>query len=184
MAIQVYGNWDIGYVMDRHTSNSEYLGDDAYGHPMFDTTYTELGELVHKLKYKARYDLVEDIINNISEFIVGQFAGKIDCVISVPPTNNRIEQPAFLIAEQIAELLHCSCRNDILENVSTESAKNNPNAVIGSIKKLLVAKRPTHILLVDDIYSTGTTANECVKILKEDPNVLSVSLLAITKTKG
>lgn len=36
MAIQVYGNWDIGYVMDRHTSNSEYLGDDAYGHPMFD----------------------------------------------------------------------------------------------------------------------------------------------------
>lgn len=123
MAIQVYGNWDIGYVMDRHTSNSEYLGDDAYGHPMFDTTYTELGELVHKLKYRARYDVVEDIINNISEFIVDQFADKIDCVISVPPTNNRIAQPAFLIAEQIAELLHCSCRNDILENVSTESAK-------------------------------------------------------------
>ena len=44
--------------------------------------------------------------------------------------------------------------------------------------------RNKRILLVDDIYSTGTTANECVKILKEDPNVLSVSLLAITKTKG
>ena len=55
--------------------------------------------------------------------------------------------------------------------------------VKGTIVKLKPALRPCNILLVDDIYSTGETANECVSVLKEDPLVKKVYYLAIAKTK-
>ena len=36
------GEWNSGYALDLHTIKSEFLGYNSYGHPEFDTTYTEL----------------------------------------------------------------------------------------------------------------------------------------------
>lgn len=38
------------------------------------------------------------------------------------------------------------------------------------------------MLLVDDLFDTGETLKECVKVLKEDINFRSVYVLTITKT--
>ncbi len=45
------------------------------------------------------------------------------------------------------------------------------------------AKRKCSILLIDDIYNTGSTANECTKVLKSDPLIDKVYYLAIGKTR-
>ena len=47
---QITGSWDLGYVLDKHVLSSVYLGDNAYGHPQFDTTRSEVGEALYKLK--------------------------------------------------------------------------------------------------------------------------------------
>ena len=38
-------------------------------------------------------------------------------------------------------------------------------------------------LLIDDFFSTGETATECVRVLKEDELIDKVYYLAIAKTK-
>ena len=53
----------------------------------------------------------------------------------------------------------------------------------GSIFKMKNAKRKCNILLVDDFFSTGETATECVSVLKTDPMIEYVYYLAIAKTK-
>ena len=44
------------------------------------------------------------------------------------------------------------------------------------------ANKPLNILVVDDLYDTGETLKECVKVLKEDINFKSFYVLTITKT--
>jgi len=36
--IRLIGNWDDGYALDKHILQSILLGEDNYGHMLFDTT--------------------------------------------------------------------------------------------------------------------------------------------------
>lgn len=56
MAIKVSGPWNEGYVMDMYVEKSIYIQDDAFGSPIFNTTYTEIGKLLHSMKYNGHYD--------------------------------------------------------------------------------------------------------------------------------
>ena len=47
--MRIPGRWREGYVLDYHTLDSTYLGDDEYGHPMFDTKRSDVGELLYRL---------------------------------------------------------------------------------------------------------------------------------------
>lgn len=53
----------------------------------------------------------------------------------------------------------------------------------GTIDVLKCARRHCNILLIDDLYSTGATATECTRKLKEDPLIDKVYVFAITKTR-
>jgi len=63
MTIEIKGKWEKGYALEYHTIGSKYLGEDEFGHKKFETTRTELGKLVYKLKYKADFSVVSQIIN-------------------------------------------------------------------------------------------------------------------------
>ena len=41
---KVFGNWFEGYTLDLHTISSIFLGYDEYGHEVFDTKRSDLGE--------------------------------------------------------------------------------------------------------------------------------------------
>ena len=105
----------------------------------------------------------------------------------VPPTKQRIYQPAAEIAEAIANHLNVHYFDEALENTSPVQAKNrskDDRSMDGKILAKLKATKPHTILLVDDLFRTGSTLNECVKILKDDPHLQRVYVLAMTKTKG
>lgn len=51
--IKLEGNWKEGFAIDYHVVKSEYLGEDCYGRAQFETTRTEIGELIYKLKYRS-----------------------------------------------------------------------------------------------------------------------------------
>ena len=54
----------------------------------------------------------------------------------------------------------------------------------GTIEKEKPATREHKILLIDDLYKTGSTMKECVEQLRADPKIKKVLVLAITKTKN
>jgi competence protein ComFC len=69
--IQLIGPWDEGFALDFHTVGSQYLGDDAYGLPQFETTRTPIGELLYKLKCRSDKSTVEALCQNRSRVYRG-----------------------------------------------------------------------------------------------------------------
>lgn len=74
----ITGNWDIGYALDIHTISSEYIGDNEYGYPQYDTIRTDLGELLYQIKYTHNYSKINVITRLIEHFVLEQFRNKAD----------------------------------------------------------------------------------------------------------
>ena len=74
--MQVVGPWDEGYVLDKYVVSSEYIGEDVFGHPAFNTTYTEIGKLLHSMKYNGHLDTSERIWEHCSLFLKRWIDGK------------------------------------------------------------------------------------------------------------
>ena len=185
--IIVHGLWDDGIVIDKYTESSVFIGEDAFGHPQFNTTYTPIGKLLHAMKYNGHFNTSEEIATICVETLADWFAEKhIDIILPAPPTTERSEQPVYMIAESIAAKLGIYYSDDVLIKKEGIPAKNMPKDaknLKGSILKMKNAKRKCNILLVDDFFSTGETATECVAVLKTDPMIEYVYYLAIAKTK-
>jgi hypothetical protein len=52
-ARKLAGPWKSGYVLDLHTTSSVLIGYNEFGHAQFDTTYSEIGGLLNRLKYHS-----------------------------------------------------------------------------------------------------------------------------------
>ena len=180
--IKLIGNWTEGYALDKHTLSSEYLGEDAFGHKQFNTIHTEIGELLYQLKYNHRHDTSEAILEHAKPFLNNWLKEKtIDIVLPVPPTKRRAIQPIYIIAKTIAKHYHIPYSDEVLEKTNEGQAKDGENAK-GNIKLLKNPKRNCNILLIDDLFSTGNTLIECVRVLKTDKLVNDIYVLTITKT--
>jgi competence protein ComFC len=189
--IKLNGSWTDGYAMDVHVISSEFLGYNEFDNPEFNTIRSEIGDLVYQLKYKNKRSKVNDIINLIDPFLEQwTVLEDIDVVIPIPPTKkNRPFQPVFEIANTIAQHINKPIIFDLLEKNDSEQLKNltqeeKNNAISGSIVKHKKFIRKVNILLIDDLYKSGTTLNEVCKILKKDVNVNNIYVLTMTKTKN
>ena len=185
--IKIEGIWDDGYALDKYMAKSEYVGDDVFGNPQFNNTYTVIGKLLHAMKYNGHYNTSEEIVTLCEPFVRAWLEPKnVDIILPVPPSSSRVEQPVFLIAELLGDRLGIQYSDGVLLKTAKEPVKNIPKAernLAGVIRQLKPAKRKCSILLVDDFYSTGQTASECVSVLKSDPLIDKVYYLAIAKTK-
>lgn len=187
MPIRIPGAWDEGFVLSQYTVSSVYMGESAFGHPQFETKYTPTGQLLHDMKYNGHFNTSAQIISQYEEFIKGWLLNKsIDCVIPVPPTKERSFQPVVALAEEISRLLSIGCYTDVLEKTTITETKSMPKEdrdLNDAFRQIKPAKRPCSILLVDDFYSSGQTANACTNLLKSDPLIKRVFFLAVAKTK-
>ncbi|MBR4110845.1 MAG: ComF family protein [Clostridia bacterium] len=110
--------------------------------------------------------------------LLNMYSDEIDIIIPVPihfiRNFNRGYNQSFLIAKFVAQKMKKELKNNILKKVrnnkpqsiltSSKRKRNVCNAYV--IKKENLIKEKT-ILLIDDIYTTGATVNECSKVLKE-----------------
>lgn len=64
MNYKLKGNWAEGLAFDLHTLNSERVGENEYGYAKFNTTRSEMGELVYQLKYDHDSSVVKIKFNN------------------------------------------------------------------------------------------------------------------------
>jgi len=186
--ITLSGNWDEGFALDNHVISSIPIGEDVYGHMQFDTTRSEMGELLFHFKYRNKYDNLQPIISLAKPFLMGWNALKIiNSVLPVPSATDRLYQPAFEIAREIANIMGVVYFETVLQKISPVKAKdlaaNQKQLISGTIVKTQEAKKKHDMLLVDDLYQTGSTLTECVNVLRQDPNIGKIYVLTMTKTK-
>ena len=189
MVIKLKGKWTEGYAIDKHTLHSTYVGDNEYGHPMFDTKRSEIGELVYQLKYQEKKKIINDIMVLVKPVLDDwQIGAKVDIIIPIPPSDiSRTFQPVFIITEAISDYLNIRMSTQVLKKLKHNQLKNASiekkiDLIKGSIVKEKNFKREVNILLVDDLFDSGVTLNEAVDVLKSDINVADVYVLTMTKT--
>ena len=115
---------------------------------------------------------------------------KYDKIIPVPISKKRNKERGYnqsmLIAEEIANKTNLELVNNCLiktkniieqSKLNKEDRQQNIQGVYSLQNERLITKQK--ILLVDDIYTTGSTVNECCKILQQaNPKTIGVLVLA------
>ena len=190
MAIELIGNWKKGFALDLHTKSSEYLGVDEFGRDRFDTKRTEIGELVYKLKYGADISSVSKLVACIQQNMRG--LEKLDYLVPVPPSKARAVQPVFLIAEELSKRIKVPfIRDAILKVKRTPEIKGvfdqkEREALLATAyeynDKYDLANK--NILLLDDLYRSGTTLRVITSILYKNAMVKNVFVITLTKTRS
>lgn len=99
-------------------------------------------------------------------------------LVPIPLAKRRSKWRGFNQAEEIAKLLAVSWNLPILENVLVKIKETPPQAKLGeeerreNVKNAFLVKnkgliRDKKILLIDDVYLTGSTMQEAAKTVKE-----------------
>jgi len=186
---QVRGYWDDGFTLDRHIQSSQYIGENEYGHPQFETTRTELGELLFKLKYRGDQSAVVPIAQAASDFVKNWNPG-IDLIVPVPPSKSRVVQPLFQIANEVGKLLNLPVdKASVRKSKATPELKNVDHAK--RIELLAEAHsisgdvlKGRRVLLFDDLYQSGATLNAIGRLLREAGGASAVFALALTRARN
>jgi len=172
--LRIPDRWREGFAPDYQTTSSTYIGDDEYGHPMFDTKRTELGELLYRFKYKSDKSAVEELAEAAANFARSWNPGA-ELILGVPPSrSSRPLQPIFVLAEALSERLgiavklDCDVRvNDLpeLKNVYDYDARIRLLQGAHRVEQAIVEAKK--VLLFDDLYRSGATMNAITNGLYE-----------------
>lgn len=190
MAHELKGNWRYGLAYDLHTLSSVYLGIDQYGRERYDSTRSEMGELVYQLKYQrqtgnaAKIAMLLDRIKGIEEM---------DRIVPIPPTDaSRPFQPVRLIAEALGARRGVEVLPDLLVKQPGGLALKDVE-LPSERQKLLretMSLSPTHsvaglrLLLLDDLYRSGATLAAATDLLLTEGRADDVVVLTMTKTRS
>lgn len=130
-------------------------------------------ELVRRLKYgAARY-----LANVMSRYMLDVLLltdWDIDCFTFVPTHKKRLKKRGYnqaeLLARDLAESTNAPCIG-LLEKVreTVNQAKLDRAARMENLDGAfaVTCKPPRNVVLIDDVLTTGSTANECCKTLKK-----------------
>lgn len=189
MTFKLDGKWKKGLAFDIHTIASDYIGPDEYGHDKWDTTRSEMGELVYQLKYRNDKSAIKNIINLLKK--IGGIE-KFDAIIPIPSTKKgRAFQPVDEIAkalgaqrdvEVLVGFLERKVGGKELKNVTDPIERKSllEGAIVIRSEKDITGEE---VLLIDDLYRSGVTLNAATEVLFKNAKVGGVSVLTMTKTR-
>lgn len=191
--INLSGNWTKGYALDIHTIDSTFIGYNEYGHEVFDTRRSEIGELLYRLKFKSDKTALGEIIDTVANFLENSWkiVDAIAAIIPVPPSKNRAFQPVLEITKSLSSRLRIPFHDDLL--VKTKETPELKD-VYEYEKRMELLKNAfdigsnvlngKSILLLDDLYRSGATLNAITEILYNQGGVHNVYVLALTRTRS
>lgn len=187
------GHWNEGFALDLHTVSAEPIEMDEKGKvTKWETTYTEIGEHLYKLKYWHEQDRAITIAEEAASFLKSKEHWKIHKFIPVPASDTKRKfQPVYEIAMVTGHLLKLEVDNRTLKKVkSTSQLKDIEDA--DKRKEILKDAfdiesnifEGKNILLLDDLFRSGETLNAVYDIVKNKGNAANVYVLTITKTRS
>lgn len=186
---KIEGNWHSGVALDKHTISSVYLGQDEHGHDRFDTTYTLMGDLLHRLKYNSDKTAAAGIIQTASDYLK-EHKAKFDIIVPVPPSGVRALQPVIFLAEGIGSLLGIPVVDCIkttrptqqLKGVQDPEERKQLLAGLYTVDPSQTANRK--ILLFDDLFRSGSTMNAITDVLMGVGRAEVVRAVTVTCTRS
>lgn len=187
--IELVGPWRKGYALDKHTISSEYTGEDENGNKKFNTIRSDIGEQIYQLKYKSQ-NTTDIIVKTAEDFIRNDWAilEHFNLIVPVPPSNSRTSQPVFEICKKLGHHLNKHiCIDLLLKNNNQQLKGLDPIQKQKVIKDSIILnksfKSQVNILLLDDLYQSGTTLKTVCELLNKQEHVNNIYVLTITKTK-
>ena len=189
--VELAGAWRKGWALDRHTTASEFLGYDERGRGQFKTTRSPLGEALYQLKYRG-----EKVAPQVAAAMQGFFEDKpialsrIDAIVPMPPSTARSVQPVVEVAKALGTALGKPVVLDAVTKVretpglkDISDAEERRELLDGAFKVDASKVKGKGILLIDDLYRSGATANE-VTVALIAAGAERVYFLAATRTRS
>ena len=185
---QISGPWDQGWVLDKHTLSSVFLGHNEQGHPQFDTTRTEVGEATYKLKYGHEWAQAIPLGQAIASEIYPKLANVV-FIVPMPATTTRARQPVTEVAKALGEIVGKPVFDELLvkapngQSLKNLHSKDEKIEAIGeslSIVDQLEGDGPWNVLLVDDLFDSGASMEAACKVLHAYPKVRKIYVAALT----
>ena len=165
------------------------IGHNAYGHAVFDTVRSPLGELLYRLKNRGDQTTIPDIVATAGEFVKG-WGVQVDAVVPVPPSNTaRKNQPVIEVARALSQHLRAPlCEACLSKAKNTAQLKDifdytKRTEILKdafSVDALTEGKR---LLLIDDLYRSGATVSAIAQLLSTTGRAHAVYLLTLTHTR-
>lgn len=173
-------------MLDYHTVSSTPTGDPYY---RFDTKRTELGELLHRLKYRSAPEAVGDIADTVHRFLLDR-GWPIQAIVSAPPSLRRSAQPIPEVAKALSDRLRLPFRSDASTKGNTTPQMKNIDDWQERQKLLTQAIQPGGgdvrgelVLLLDDLIESGSTLRCSGEVLVKQCGVSGLYALVLTRTK-
>ena len=154
-----------------------------------------LREAVHLMKYEKKQVISKHLIQLLRAHFPEDLASTgYDFLLPIPLHTNRLRQRGFNQAEQIAQgiaqVWGVPVRTDILFRIrdtvplsSLGSHEERTKTIAGAFEvRSPDSIQDRKILLIDDIFTTGTTINEVLKVLQV-ANPGCVDVLTLTRTR-
>ncbi len=167
--------------------------------PFFERAYSAayyegvMREAIHQLKYyhkpRLAYHLIRLLVSHIPERIE---PGSYTAVVPVPLHKSKQKQrgynQAFLLARHLAAHGHLDMMAGNLLRIRDTRPQNKQEgrkARQENVKNAFQVMRPDevqgkHLILIDDVLTTGATVNECAKMLKH-AGAASVLVLTLSR---
>lgn len=186
---KIRGTWTEGYVLDVHSTGSTLIGHNEFGHPLFDTHRTEIGELLYHLKYRHDEAMLSELTDAAEKFI-RSWKVRFSAIVPVPATRVRKVQPVVRLAEELGNrfkvpVLKTAVRKQKrfaeLKNVYDPDERRRLLGGAFVVTQSLVQKQ--RILLVDDLYRSGATLNAITEVLLGS-GAQVVYAFALTRTRS
>ena len=146
------------------------------------------GGMVRRLKYRGVKQLAAPMADMMAEVLSPAGTAQIDMVCWVPMAAGRRREKGFdhaeLLARAVAARLEKPCVG-VLTRVrrTKQQAKLNGDERRKNLQGAFEASesaRDKRLLLIDDVYTTGTTVRECAAALRR-AGALDVSVLTFTR---
>ena len=153
-------------------------------------------ELIHKMKFEHRYMLCVDFAILLS-FNYREYIKKFDACLYVPLGKQRFLERGYnqseIIARILSEKLNIKLINDIIirrKNTKALSSIGNKEQRKEAIKNAFSINKKTinkykefqNILIIDDVFTTGTTINEMCKELRKIEYIKRIGVLTVART--
>lgn len=129
-------------------------------------------KLVQRLKYGSSPYLAKAMSEYMLDFLLLS-DWDVDCITFVPIHKKRLKRRGYnqaeLLAQNLAERVDVPCVALLEKTVNTvnqarlnkQERMNIQNGTFAAVGKV-----PDHVLLIDDVMTTGSTASECSRVLK------------------
>ena len=179
--------WDNGRVLDKHTPQSIYLGNDEYGHARYDTTRTEVGEATFQLKYRNDWAQTKPLAQAIADNIYPKFS-QVGFILPMPASNPRTRQPVTEVANELGALVKVPVFSNVLLKAANGTSLKNLNTKEEKVEAIgdsfsvndAITNGKWNVLVVDDLFHTGASMEAACKVLRTYPKVGNIYVAALT----